>query len=144
MAEMNRHATVARAMICVVSGWTAGLQLLSTSSLAYRAAGGSLVIDAINVIVLALVALAVSDICWHDILKRGLVLPSVPDRLRHQVCVWTYSAMAAAFSIRAFLAAGDPSSVFQVGGYYVLVSLAIAYEAHALAHEERAGSCQSE
>jgi hypothetical protein len=134
-------------MIVVASMWTAGLQLFAPLSLAYRAAGSSTVIDVVNVAVLVLSGLALADIAWHDILRRGLILPSFPMRWRHQFCVATYSALAAAFGIRAFVATGDPAAVVQVGLYYVLVAAGITIEAAALAHEqreEREPSCRND
>jgi hypothetical protein len=139
------HGTAARAVIVIASLWTAGLQLLSPASLAYRAAGDSFWIDAINIAVLGIAGLAAADVIWHDLLRRGLILPSFPAQKRHQVCVWVYSALAAAFAIRAFIAAGDIHTVFQVGGYYVLIAAGIMLEAWALAHEKREEhSCHSE
>jgi hypothetical protein len=140
------HGTAARAIIVIASLWTAGLQLLAPGSLAYRAAGDGWLIDAINLAVLCIAGLAAADVLWHDILRRGLILPGFPAQTRHQVCVWVYSALAAAFAIRAFIATGDTGTALQVGGYYVLIAAGILLEALALANEQREEqpSCRSE
>lgn len=134
---MNLHSTIARGVIVVASIWTASLQLFDTTSLAYRAAGASVVIDGVNVAVLCLAALAAADVLWHDVLRRGLLWPSFPPRERHRVCVWVHALLAAAFGIRAFVAAGDMSTVIKVGAYYVLLAVFIAGEAYALSDEQR-------
>lgn len=131
------QGTIARGLIVIASLWTAGLQLFAPASLAYQAAGPGVVIDLVNIGVLALAGLALADLVWHDILGRGLVWPSFPHRQRHMICVWVYTQLAAAFGIRAFVAAGDPSTVIRVGAYYVLLSAFIAAEAYALADEQR-------
>jgi hypothetical protein len=131
------HAISARLLIVVASGYTAFLQLFSPNLLAYRAAGDSLLMDVINWGVVLLAGIALSDLIWRDVLRRGLILPSVKPYPRHQICVAVYSALAAAFGIRAFMAAGDLSIVWQVGTYYVLVAAGIAVEAAAIANEER-------
>lgn len=134
---MSLQGTIARGLIVIASIWTSALQLFAPTSLAYQAAGSGVIIDFVNVIVLALAGLAALDLLWHDILRRGLVWPSFPHRQRHQICVWVYSLLAAAFGIRAFIAAGEPSTVIRVGMYYVLLSAFIAAEAYALADEQR-------
>ena len=131
------HALAARALIISSSVWTAGLQLFSPTSLAYRAAGAGQIIDAVNMAVLVISAVALADVVWHDVLRRGLIWPSFPALHRHRICVWVYSSLAAAFGIRAFVATGDTSAALQVGGYYVLLAGGIAIEAAALAHESR-------
>jgi hypothetical protein len=134
----NLHAIAARVLIIVASAYTATLQLFSASSLAYRAAGDSWLIDAINVLVLLLAGIALADVLWRDMLHRGLILPSIPGRIRHRLCVAVYMSLAAAFGVRAFIAAGnDISVVLQVATYYVLLSGGILIEAAAIAHEER-------
>ena len=131
------HGVAARALIIVASLWTAGLQLFSPSSLAYRAAGDSWLIDAVHWAVLGITGLAAVDLLWKDVFRRGLVWPSFPAHARHHVCVATYSALAGAFAVRAFIAAGDSAAVLQVGIYYVLIAAGIAVEAAAIASEER-------
>jgi hypothetical protein len=132
------HAIAARVLIIVASVYTATLQLFSTSSLAYRAAGDSWLIDAINVLVLLLAGIALADVLWRDTLRRGLILPSIPGRIRHRLCVVVYMSLAAAFGVRAFIASGqDFGVVLQVATYYVLLSGGILIEAAAIAHEER-------
>ena len=132
------HSVAARLLIVVASLYTAALQLFSTSSLAYRAAGAGWLIDAINWGVLGLAGIAAADLVWRDFMRKGLILPSVPGHTRHQFCVGLYSALAGAFAIRAFIAFdGETSAVLQVGTYYVLISAGIAIEAAAIAHEER-------
>jgi hypothetical protein len=133
----NLHSIAARVIIIASSVWTAGLQLFSSSSLAYRAAGPGVVIDLVNVAVLCISALALADVVWHDTMRRGLLWPSFPCRLRHRICIWVYTSLAAAFAVRAFVATGDPAAAFQVGGYYVLISAGIIIEAAAIAHEHR-------
>ena len=142
--DTTMHGAVARSLIVVASLWTAGLQLFSPTSLAYRAAGDGLMIDAINVVVLLLATLAGADVLWREVLRRGLIWPSFPDQTRHHICVFVYAALAWAFGIRAFIAAGDPRTVLQVGGYYTLVSVIIAFEALALAKEKRGAPCPKE
>ena len=140
LVNMKRdlHAIAARGAIITASVFTAALQLFSPSSLAYRAAGSGIIIDAVNVIVLALASVALADLVWRDILDKGLILPRLPTHWRHQFCVGLYSALAGAFAIRAFLATGgDLSAIVQAGAYYVLLSAWIATEAAAIAHEER-------
>ena len=134
---MNLHGISARFLIVVASMWTAGLQLLSPSSLAYRAAGDGYVIDAINIVILVIAAVAAADVIWHDILRKGLVWPSFPAQKRHRICVMVYVALAGAFGIRAFIASGDVHSALQVGSYYVLIAAGIALEAAALSDESR-------
>jgi hypothetical protein len=134
---LNLHSIAARVLIIASSVWTAALQLFSTTSLAYRAAGPGLTIDVVNVIVLCISALAVADVVWHDVLRRGLVWPSFPRKARHRICVWVYTSLAGAFAIRAFVATGDTAAALPVGGYYVLLAVGIAVEAAALAHEQR-------
>ena len=132
------HAFAARLFIVVASMYTACLQLFSESSLAFRAAGDSWLIDAINWAVIGLAGLAGADLLWRDILRRGLIWPIFDAHLRHHICVATYSGLAGAFAVRAFLAVGsDKSAVAQVGIYYVLIAIGIAIEAAATAHEER-------
>jgi hypothetical protein len=131
------HGIAARLLIVAASLWTAGLQLFSPSSLAFRAAGDSQVLDAINVVILGIAGLAAVDLLWHDLLRRGLIWPSFPERKRHHICVAVYSALAAAFGIRAFIAAGELSTALQVGSYYVLIAAGIAMEAAAIANEDR-------
>ncbi len=137
------HTIAARGCIITASVYTAVLQLFSASSLAYRAAGAGMLIDAINVVVLILAALALADLLWRDILRRGLILPRLDPQLRHQFCVWLYSALSAAFGIRAFLAMGEPSAALQAGTYYVLFAAWIAVEAAAIANEQRSDKCPS-
>jgi hypothetical protein len=135
---INLHAIAARVLIVTASVYTASLQLFSPTSLAYRAAGDSWLIDAVNVLVLLLAGVALADLLWRDVLQRGLILPSIPMRIRHRVCVAVYMGLAAAFAVRAFIASGsDPGVVLQVATYYVLLSGGILIEAAAIAHEER-------
>ena len=140
---MNLHAFIARSFAVVASFYTAFLQLFSESSLAYRAAGDSVWPDAVNVAVIVIASVALADLVWRDILRRGLILPSLPARKRHQFCVMVYMALASAFGIRAFIVAGDAAIALQVGSYYILVSALIAAEAYAIAKEERS-PCPSE
>lgn len=144
MGACKLHGTIARALIVVYSIWTSVLQLASPSSIAYRAAGDSVIVDAINFLVLACAALAASDILWNDVLRRGLVLPRIRPRLRHRVCVTTYMVLAGAFGVRAFVASGDPRAALQVGVLYVLVALCVAGEAYAIAKEKRRPPCPAE
>jgi hypothetical protein len=138
------HSIAARSLIVVASLWTAGLQLFSPTSLAYRAAGNSVLIDIVNWAVLALSGVAAADLLWRDILGRGLIWPSFDEHKRHHICVATYTALAGAFAMRAFVAAGgDTSTVLQVGTYYLLVAAGIAVEAAAIANEEREYPCRT-
>lgn len=130
------HGIAARAAILAASTWTAGLQLWGTRSLAYAAAGPSALIDAINVGVLALAALGWADLLWHDIRGR-LIWPSFPVHHRHTVCVYLYAALALAFGVRAFLAAGDAQAVLVVGTYYVVFAVVAMLEPLALLREQR-------
>jgi hypothetical protein len=132
------HSISARALIVVASAYTSALQLFSTTSLAYRAAGDSVLIDAVNWVVLSLAGLAGADLIWRDILRRGMIFPKFDAHRRHHICVATYSMLASAFAVRAFIASGgDVGTVFQVGGYYLLMAAGIAVEAAAIAQEER-------
>ena len=136
--DTELHSISSRLLIVVASMYTAALQLFSPASLAYRAAGDGWVIDMVNVIVLALAGIAAGDLLWRDILRKGLILPRVNVHTRHQFCVGLYSALSAAFAVRAFVALdGETSAVLQVGTYYVLISAGIAIEAAAIAHEQR-------
>jgi hypothetical protein len=108
-------------------------------SLAYRAAGDGILIDAVNYVVLALVALGWIDLIFHDMLGK-LLLPSVSNHVRHHVCVTLYSVLAMAFGVRAFIAAGDPTLVWVVGGYYLLLAPGILIQAAAIACEDRHGA----
>ena len=136
--KTDLHAIAARILIMVVSFYTAYLQVAAPTSLAYRAAGDGWLIDAINVAVIGMAGFALADLIWRDILRKGLILPSVPGLLRHRVCVLLYSALASAFAIRAFVATGsDTSAVLHVGAYYLLVAAGIVVEAAAIAHEKR-------
>jgi hypothetical protein len=134
----NLHAIAARVLIITASVYTASLQLFSTTSLAYRAAGNSWLIDTINVLVLLLAGIALADVLWRDMLNRGLILPSIPGHIRHRLCVTVYMSLAAAFGVRAFIASGnDLSAMLQVATYYVFLSGGILIEAAAIAHEDR-------
>jgi len=136
--KTDLHAIAARVLIVAASCYTAYLQLFSTGSLAFRAAGDGVVIDAINVAVFFLAMVALADLLWRDILRLGLILPMVPTHWRHQFCVGLYSALSAAFAIRAFVATGsDTPAVVSVGTYYTLMAAGIAVEAAAIAYEER-------
>jgi hypothetical protein len=138
------HSISARALIVAASLWTAGLQLFSPTSLAYRAAGDSVLIDLVNCAVLALGGLAAADLIWRDILGLGLIWPSFDEHKRHHICVATYTALAGAFAMRAFISAGgETSTVLQVGTYYLLVAAGIAVEAAAIANEERDYPCRT-
>lgn len=132
---VNMHALVARGLLLTVSTWTAALQLWSTTSLAARAAGDSGLLDAMNLLVLALCSIGWLDVVVHDLGGR-LLLPWIPMHWRHQVCVALYATIGLASAVRAFVAAGEPSIVVQVGTYYVLVSLFAMAEAGAIAQEE--------
>jgi hypothetical protein len=132
------HSIAARLLIVVASVYTALLQLFSPTSLAYRAAGDGWLIDAVNVLVLCLSGIALADLIWRDVLNKGLILPGIRVSVRHQLCVATYSALASAFAVRAFVASsGEWSAVWQVGSYYLLIAAGIAVEAAAIANEER-------
>lgn len=137
MQKMNTHSLSARFLIVVASAWTAGLQLFSPSSLAFRAAGDGHIIDAVNVAIFFITAVAAADLLWHDLLRRGPIWPSFPARQRHHVCVVVYSTLAGAFALRAFVASGELGSALQVGLYYVLIAAGIAMEAYAIADENR-------
>jgi len=131
------HSTAARGAIVTASIYTALLQLFSATSLAYRAAGDSWLIDLMNVGVLAVAGVAAADLLWRDILHRGLIWPSFDPIRRHHICVSVFSALSAAFAVRAFVAAGEISSSLQVGAYYLLMCGWPATEAAAIAHEKR-------
>lgn len=132
---VNLYALVARGLLLTVSTWTAALQLWSASSIAARAAGDSWLIDTMNVLVLGLCAIGWLDVLVHDIGGR-LLLPQFPPRWRHQVCVALYACIGLAYGVRAFVAAGEPSLVVQIGMLYVLVSMFALAEAGAIARED--------
>ncbi len=136
-SSVNLHALVARGLLLTVSTWTAALQLWSANSLAARAAGDSGLLDAMNLLVLALCSVGWIDVIVHDLGGR-LLLPTIPMRWRHQVCVALYASIGLASGVRAFVAAGEQSLVVQVGTYYVLVSLFAMAEAGAIAREDLA------
>jgi hypothetical protein len=138
------HGTAARFLIVVGSAYTACLQLFSSTSLAYRAAGDGWLIDVINIAVLIIAAVGAADLVWHDILRRGLIWPSFPMRQRHQACVAVYAMLAGAFGIRAFIVPGDSEIALQVGAYYVLFTAGIAIEAAAMAFEQREEQCPTD
>jgi hypothetical protein len=133
----NVHATIARGIIATASLWTAVLQTFSTTSLAYKAAGESLVIDAVNVIVFFLALFAAADVVWSGILRRGYIWPSFPAKARNHICVATYTALSAAFGVRAFIASGEIFAALHIGLYYVMLAAFIAAEAYAIANENR-------
>lgn len=141
-ARRNLHSLAARGVILTASAWTAGLQLWSTSSLAYRAGGGGEFIAAMNIIVLALCALGTVDVLLHDVGRR-LLLPMISSYWRAQVCVGLYSALGLAAGARAFVAMGDLAYMLPVGAYYVALSVWSMVEAAAIAadqpHEAGAG-----
>lgn len=131
------HALSARGGALTASTWTAGLQLWSPSSIAFRAAGDGTLIDAVNVGLLVLCAIGWTDLIWHD-LRGRLLLPSFNPYLRHRICVGLFSALAAGFGIRAFIASGrDLTTLLTVGGYYLIFAGWVWVEAKALVAEER-------
>ena len=132
---VNMHAFVARGLLLTVSTWTASLQLWEATSIASRAAGGSVLIDIINLIVLGLCVIGWLDVIVHDIGGR-LLLPRFPARWRHQVCVALYACIGLAYGVRAFVASGEPSLVVQIGMLYLLVSMFALAEAGAIARED--------
>ncbi len=137
MTAARLHAVSARWGILTASTWTAILQLSRPDSLAARAAGDGLVLDWINVGILALCALGWADLLWHD-LRGRLIWPSFPQHARHHVCIGMYALLAAAFGVRAFLAAGsDVASVWLVGGYYICFAVGIMIEVRALREDAR-------
>ena len=82
--------------------------------------------------------MVVADILYRDILGRGYILPKMfTEKTRHILCVWTYTALAAVFAIRGFVATGLTPFKYQVGAYYVLFSIAIVLHAIAIAKEKR-------
>jgi hypothetical protein len=131
------HGKSARAAILAASTWTAVIQLWITTSLAYKAAGPGVLIDWMNIVLLALSLFGWVDLFWRDLLGKT-IWPSFSPRLRHYVCVYLYSALALGFGVRAFTAAGeDWRSVLLVGSYYLLFSLAAMLEPYALMREDR-------
>lgn len=132
---INLHAFVARGLLLTVSAWTAALQLWSATSIAARAAGGSGLIDVMNMLVLGLCAIGWLDVLVHDLGGR-LLFPQFPPRWRHQVCVALYACIGLAYGVRAFVAAGEPALVVQIGMLYVLVSMFALAEAGAIARED--------
>lgn len=134
---MTRHAIAARWSILAASTWTAVIQLWSPTSLAYRAAGDSFLIDAINAVLLVLCAVGWADIVWRDMRGR-LLLPRLSPELRHAACVALYSALGVGFLARGFIASGhDITVVVTVGVYYVLAGIGALFEAKALVDEDR-------
>lgn len=131
------YAVAARLLALTMSGWTAGFVLFSPTSLAARIAGESEAADAINVAILALVALGAADMIWHDIRGR-LIWPTLDARVRHRICVLAYSALAGLTGLRAFVAAGSERwETLLLGGYYLTCAVGVGIVAVAIALETR-------
>ena len=123
-----------------MAGWTAAFVLFSPASLASRVAGASLASEAINALILAICALGWADVIWHDIRGR-LIWPTLSLRVRHHICVGTYSALAGLTGVRAFVAAGSNAwEVVFLGAYYVVCAVGIGLVAVALALDGRHGT----
>lgn len=127
--------TIGRGLILTISTWTAALQLWSPTSIAARAAGDSIVMDAMNIIALGLCALGWLDVIVHDIGGR-LLLPGLPMRLRHQVCVLLYSSLGLAYWVRSFVSAEQTTFTLQVGVLYLVIGGFALAAAAAIARED--------
>jgi hypothetical protein len=126
---------IGRGLILTISTWTAAFQLFVPSSIAARAAGDSIVMDAMNAVALALCALGWLDVVVHDIGGR-LLLPQIPMRLRHQVCVLLYSSLGLVYWVRSFVAAGEAEFTLPVGTLYLVVGGFALAAAAAIARED--------
>lgn len=131
------YGVAARMLALTMAGWTAGFVLFSPTSIASRVAGDHIAGDVINATILLVCAIGWADIVWHDIHGR-LILPSLSARVRHKVCVLTYSLLAGLTGLRAFVAAGsDRWEVLFLGTYYLTCAVGIAIVAVAIALEPR-------
>lgn len=130
----------ARVLALSMAGFTAAFVLFSPASLAARAAGASEASEFVNIVILGICLLGWADVIWHDVRGR-LILPALPQSIRHHVCVVTYSALAGLTGVRAFVAAGsDRWEVLFLGAYYVLCAAGIGLVAVSIALDPRHGS----
>lgn len=91
-----------------------------------------------NAALFALSLIGWIDLIWHDILKRGFIVPRLDKHMRHHLCVGYYSSLSGIFAVRAFVAAGaTPSASVLMGSYYLSIAVGIAIIAVALAQEHR-------
>lgn len=91
-----------------------------------------------NAALFALSLIGWIDLIWRDLLQRGLIVPMIPTRLRHHLCVLYYAVLASVFGVRAFVAAGAlPSASVLMGAYYLSIGVGVAMIAVALAQEHR-------
>jgi len=83
-------------------------------------------------------ALGWADVIWHDIRGR-LLLPRIKPKLRHKVCVMTYSLLGASWVIKAFghAASTDIPGALPLAIYALSMSTACGMVALALALERR-------
>lgn len=126
---------IGRGLLLTISTWSAALQLFEPTSVAARAVGDSSLIDIMNAIALGLCALGWADVLAHDIGGR-LLLPGLPMRIRHQVCVALYSALGLAYWVRSFVTAEHSALTLQVGAFYLVVGTFALAAAWAIARED--------
>jgi hypothetical protein len=126
---------IGRGLLLTISTWSAALQLFEPTSVAARAAGNSPLMDIMNAIALGLCALGWADVLAHDIGGR-LLLPGLPMRIRHQVCVALYSALGLAYWVRSFVTAEHSALTLQVGAFYLVVGSFALAAAWAIAQED--------
>jgi len=126
---------ISRGLLLTISTWSASLQLFEPTSVAARAVGDISLIDVMNVIALGLCALGWADVLAHDIGGR-MLLPGLPMRIRHQVCVALYSALGLAYWIRSFVTNEHSALTLQVGAFYLVVGAFALAAAWAIARED--------
>ena len=131
----------ARVLALSMAGFTSAFVLFSPSSLAARVAGASEASEFVNFVIFIICIVGWADVIWHDV-RGKLIMPSLPQRIRHHVCVGTYSALAGLTGIRAFVAVGsDHWEVLFLGAYYVLCAAGIGLVAISIALDPRHDSC---
>jgi hypothetical protein len=134
------NSTAARVLALTMAGFTSAFVLFAPGSLASKVAGHSHASEHINTIILAICVLGWADVIWHDV-RGKLIWPTLSRRVRHHVCVGTYSALAGLTGVRAFVAAGSNAwELVFLGAYYVICAIGIGLIAVALALDGQHGS----
>jgi hypothetical protein len=134
----NLYALAARWSVLVNCTWGALFGLFVPTTLIYRLHDRYDLLDYLNAVVLAICALGWADVIWHDIRGR-LLLPRIKPKLRHKVCVMTYSLLGASWVIKAFghAASTDIPGALPLAIYALSMSTACGMVALALALERR-------
>lgn len=115
-------AMAAKGLMLTTVCATASLQLWAPTSLTARAADGWLG-DALAVAMLLLAAVGWADILYTDLAGR-VILPSLPQRWRHPLCVLLYSLLAGCYLVFAFVAMQPavPTSWILIVDYVVVAA----------------------